>query len=157
MKGQVSLNNRKDLVSQLPQIKAALQSGKMVEFETHGISMLPLLHDGGDKVILTKALSELSLGDVALCKTDDGRYVLHRVIAKEKGNYILKGDNCVTTECCLSDYDVIGVADSFIRRGKVISVSDKKYLFYVRHRSFFIKLWRAFWRVTDFFVRMFRR
>ena len=151
------MSKRNDLVSQLPQMCAALQSGKMVEFETHGISMIPLLHDVGDTVILKKADSKLSVGDVALCRTNDARYVLHRVITVDGDGYILKGDNCVNTERCASHSDVIAVADSFVRNGKRISVSDKKYRFYVRHRSLILKLWRAYWKVSDFFVKLFRK
>ncbi len=140
----------------LAEIKKTLADGKLVEFETHGFSMIPLLHDGGDKVLLKKT-NFLKLNDIALCKTDEGRYVLHRVINLNNGGYTLKGDNCITTEHCSSDDDVVGVAVGFIRKGKNISVNDKSYLFYVKHRVFFLKMWRVFWRITDFFVKIFHR
>lgn len=144
------------LSSNLPDIKKALDTGKIVEFETHGFSMIPLLHDGGDKVLLRKA-KFLKLNDVALCKTDEGRYVLHRVINLNNSGYTLKGDNCVTTEHCTGNDDVIGVAVGFIRKGRKISVNSWSYQFYVRHRTLFLKLWRVFWHVVNFFVKLFRR
>lgn len=150
------MNKSNSLSFNLADIKKALADGKLVEFETHGFSMIPLLHDGGDKVLLQKTNS-LKLNDVALCKTDGGRYVLHRVINLNSGGYTLKGDNCITTEHCSCDDDVVGVAIGFIRNGKKISVNDKGYLFYVRHRAFFLKMWRIFWRITDFFVKIFNR
>lgn len=156
LKGQVSLNKQNDLASQLPDMISALQNGKLVEFETHGFSMIPLLHESGDRVLLKKAEKPLEAGDVALCRTDCGRFVLHRVISNENG-YTLKGDNCVTTEHCTGDSDVIGVATAFIRRGKTVNTTDKSYLFYVRHRGFLLKLWRFFWRIADFFVKIFRK
>ena len=58
-KEKVSLNKRNDLISQLPDIVSALQNGKLVQFETHGFSMVPLLRDGGDRIILKKALTTL--------------------------------------------------------------------------------------------------
>lgn len=149
------MNKSNDLISQLPDIVSSLQNGKLVEFETHGFSMIPLLRDGGDRVILKKADKPLRVGDVALCKTDDNRYVLHRVLSVEDG-YILKGDNCVLTEHCPGDSDVIGLATAFIRNGKIIEVTDKKYLFYVRHRAFFLKVWRLFWSIADRIVKIFR-
>lgn len=149
------MNNFNDLASQLPKMISVLQSGKSVEFETHGFSMIPLLHDGGDRVILRKADKPLEVNDVALCKTDDGRFVLHRVVSKDCG-YTLKGDNCVTTEHCSGDSDVIGIASAFIRKGKIIETSDKKYLFYVRHRAFFLKIWQLFWSIADRLVKIFR-
>lgn len=151
------MSNPKGIESQIPEMRKALQNGKKAQFETHGFSMIPLLHDGGDSVILEQPRFPLKVNDVALCRTDDGRYVLHRVIALDNGGYTLRGDNCCTTEFCVGDSDVIGLACSFIRKGRVIDVEGKKYLFYVRHRSFFLKLWRIFWKVSDFFVRLFRR
>lgn len=149
------MNKRNDLVSQLPDIVSSLQSGKLVEFETHGFSMVPLLRDGGDRVILKKADKPLAVDDVVLCKTDDNRYVLHRVVSVDDG-YTLKGDNSVLTEHCSGDSDIIGVAVTFIRKGKIIEVTDKKYLFYVRHRALFIKIWRLFWAVADRLIKIFR-
>ncbi len=143
--------------SQIPEMRSVLQSGKLVEFETHGFSMIPLLHDGGDMVILAQPSFPLRLNDVALCRTDDGRFVLHRVVAINDGGYTLRGDNCVTTEFCADDSDVVGVASAFIRNGKKIEVSSKKYRFYVKHRTFWLKLWRVWWRISDCFVKLFRR
>lgn len=151
------MNKNNDLNSQLPAIREALESGKKVEFETHGFSMIPLLHDGGDKVILELNSDSLKVNDIALCKTDKGKYVLHRVIEITDKGYILKGDNSVNTELCLSDNDVVGVVCSIIRRNKIISVTDKQYLFYVRNRAVLLKLWRLFWRFTDFFVKLVRK
>lgn len=151
------MSNPKGIEYQIPEMRKTLQSEKNVQFETHGFSMIPLLHDGGDSVILEQPRLPLKVNDVALCRTTDGRYVLHRVISLDNGGYTLQGDNCSTTEVCGGDSDVVGVACSFIRRGRVIDVKGRKYLFYVRHRSFFLKLWRMFWKVSDFFVRLFRR
>ncbi len=149
------MNKSNDLVSQLPDMVSSLQSGKLVEFETHGFSMVPLLRDGGDRVILKNADKPLEVGDVALCKTDDNRFVLHRVVSVD-GGYTLKGDNSVLTEHCSGDSDVIGVATAFVRKGKIIEVTDNKYLFYVRHRAFFVNVWRLFWSIADRFIKIFR-
>ena len=151
------MSNPNSIENQVPEMRKALQNGKKVEFETHGFSMIPLLHDGGDSVILEKPQFPLNVNDVALCRTDEGRYVLHRVISHDNGGYTLRGDNCSTTEFCAGDSDVIGVACSFIRRGRLIDVKSGKYLFYVRHRDCFLKLWRVFWKVSDYFVKLFRR
>ncbi len=151
------MSNPKGIETQIPEMRKVLQCGKKVKFETHGFSMIPLLHDGGDSVILEQPSFPLKVNDVALCKTDEGRYVLHRVIAINNSGYILRGDNCSTTEFCAGDSDVVGVACSFIRRDKNIEVDSRKYRFYVRHRVLLLRLWRMYWKVSDFFVRLFRR
>ena len=137
-------------LSQLePQIRASLEQGKIAEFETHGFSMVPLLHDGGDFVRLKKSTNKLSLGAVAFCKTDDNRYVLHRVIGYKDEGYILKGDNCQTCEFCRNDADVIGVAVAFVRKGKVIEADSFKYRLYTKFRKPFLAFWRFFWKIAD--------
>ncbi len=143
------MNDKKSLKELEPELRAAINAGKIAEFETHGISMIPLLHDGGDKVRLVKPVGALKVNDVALCVTDDGRYVLHRIIALENGGYVLKGDNCRSTEFCKSDDDVIGIACAFIRRGKLIKADSFIYRFYCCFRKPLLKLWQFFWFVAD--------
>ncbi len=143
------MSSENSLEKIVPEILKCLDEGRLAEFETHGISMIPLLHDGGDRVVLCKAAGSLEINDVAFCRTDNGRYVLHRVIEVKDGGYVLKGDNCFSTEFCLGDADVIGVAVCFIRRKKRISVNSVKYKFYVLFRKPILKLWQLFWKNAD--------
>ena len=143
------MSDKKSLSELEPELRATINSGKIAEFETHGISMIPLLHDGGDKVRLAKPDGKLKINDVALCLTDDGRYVLHRVIALKADGYVLKGDNCHSTEFCKSDLDVIGVACAFVRRGRLIDTASLTYRFYCSFRKPLLRLWQLFWKVAD--------
>lgn len=135
------------------QIRRELSSGKLAEFETHGFSMIPLLHDGGDRVVLCENEGDLSVGDVAFCKTDDGRFVLHRVVGLRDGGYVLRGDNCVSTEFCPSNDDVIGRACAFIRRGRRIKTGSLRYKFYCRFRKQLLYVWQRFWKYADKIVQ----
>lgn len=148
-KEQVSLSDKKSLRELEPELRAVIDSGRVAEFETHGFSMIPLLHDGGDRVRLVKPKGKLSVGDVALCVTDAGKYVLHRVIELKGGGYVFKGDNCISTEFCKGDSDVIGVACAFIRRGRLIDTNSFSYKFYCRFRKPILRLWQLFWKVAD--------
>ena len=143
------MSDKKSLRELEPELRAVINAGKIAEFETHGFSMIPLLHDGGDRVRLTKPNGKLSIGDVALCVTDADKYVLHRVIALEDGGYVLKGDNCINTEFCKGDDCVIGLACAFIRRGRLITTDSFAYKFYCRFRKPLLRLWQLFWKVAD--------
>ena len=57
-----------------------LDQGGTVTFTPNGSSMLPMLRDGEDVVMLKKPEGRLRLFDVALYKRENGQYVLHRVI-----------------------------------------------------------------------------
>ena len=148
------MNDKKSLRELELELRAAIDSGKIAEFETHGFSMVPLLHDGGDRVRLVKPRGKLAVGDVALCVTDTGRYVLHRVIDLKDDGYVLKGDNCISTEYCKCDSDVIGVACAFIRSGRLIETSSFSYKLYCRFRKPLLALWRLFWRLADKIVTL---
>lgn len=148
------MNNHKSLRELEPELRATLDTGKIAEFETHGFSMIPLLHDGGDRVRLVKPKGRLSVGDVALCVTDTGKYVLHRVIALKDEGYVFKGDNCIGTEFCKGDSDIIGVACAFIRRGRLVDTNSFSYRFYCRFRKPLLRLWQLFWKFADKFAAL---
>lgn len=99
----------------LEEVRRQLQSGHTTTFRVRGWSMRPFLEHGRDKVLLVSPQRRpVSVGCVALVLADDGRYVLHRVIAIDgEGNCTLWGDgNVIGRETCTPD-NVIGVADGF--------------------------------------------
>lgn len=148
------MNNHKSLRELEPELRATLDAGKIAEFETHGFSMIPLLHDGGDRVRLVKPKGRLSVGDVALCITDMDKYVLHRVVDLRDGGYVLRGDNCTSCEFCTGDDCVIGVACAFIRRGRLVDTNSFSYRFYCRFRKPLLRLWQLFWKLADKFAAL---
>ena len=105
------------------------KDGKLV-YRTRGVSMLPMLHENRDLVIIRVPVSRLKRYDVALYRRE-GAYVLHRVIGVEEGYYRILGDNTYAVEL-VPDSEVIGVLTSFVRKGKTYQVTDAKYRAYVR-------------------------
>lgn len=120
-----------------------LNNGGRVTFTPRGKSMLPMLRDGEDVVILEKPKGRLRMFDVPLYKRKDGSYILHRVVSNDsQGNYVLCGDNQTVYEYGVTDDDIIGVVVAFIRKGKLYQITSLKYRMYV-------SLW--------YYVRGFRR
>jgi hypothetical protein len=99
---------------------------------TVGVSMLPLLKNRRDTVVVQAKTERLKPLDVALYKRGDA-YVLHRVIAVKEGGYIIRGDNCYSDENIPEDW-VIGVLTEFFRKGKHVLCTDEKYLKYAQNR-----------------------
>ena len=58
-----------------------------------GNSMLPLIREGRDLIILKKPEGRLKKYDVPLYKRDSGQYVLHRVLKVRESDYVICGDN----------------------------------------------------------------
>lgn len=118
-----------------------LNNGKYIG-PTVGISMLPMLKDRRDTIVVVPKTERLKRLDVALYKRGDA-YVLHRVLQPIEGGYIIRGDNCYSNEN-VPENAVIGVLTEFFRKGKHYSCSDKKYLDYAEKRLKRYKLRRFF-------------
>lgn len=109
-----------------------LNSGGTVTFTPKGKSMLPMLRDGEDVVVLSKPNGKLHLFDIPLYRRSNGAYVLHRIVNFDAdGNYVLCGDNQFALEHGIKDSDIIGVVTAFYRKGKAYSVTSFSYRLYV--------------------------
>lgn len=123
-----------------------LNSGGTVTFTPKGKSMLPMLRDGEDVVVLSKPSGRLHLFDIPLYRRSNGVYVLHRIVNFDAdGSYVLCGDNQFTLEHGIKDSDIIGVVTAFYRKGKAYSVNSFSYRLYVN-----------FWFYTRFFRHSYR-
>lgn len=118
-----------------------LQNGKYIG-PTVGVSMLPLLKNRRDTVVIKPKTERLKPLDVALYKRGDA-YVLHRVLKVVDKGYVIRGDNCYTDENIPEDA-VIGVLTEFFRKGKHVYCADKKYLQYAERRVKTYKIRRVF-------------
>lgn len=109
-----------------------LNSGGKVTFTPKGTSMLPMLRDGEDIVVLEKPKGRLNLFDVAFYKRDNGQYVLHRVCNFEaNGCYVMCGDNQFSLEHGIRNDQIIAVMTAFFRKGKSYTVQSIRYRIYV--------------------------
>ena len=115
---------------------------------TTGISMLPMLKNRRDTIVVKAKTQRLKALDVALYKRNND-YVLHRVIKPTQEGYIIRGDNCYADEYILEE-NVIGVLVEFYRKGKHILCTDKKYLTYAKRRVKNYKIRKFFISIKNF-------
>ena len=111
---------------------ALITHGKCV-FPVKGTSMLPLLEQSRDTVVVVPIKERAKKYDVVLYKVGDN-YILHRVVKVKKDHYVIWGDNCILKEL-IPFHDVIGVAIGFNINGKYVSAEDKSYLEYAKKQS----------------------
>ena len=64
----------------MPLFLEQFQSGRSVRFSPRGISMLPMLRQEIDSVVLSAIPDRLEKYDLPLYRRDDGKYVLHRIL-----------------------------------------------------------------------------
>lgn len=119
-----------------------------------GTSMLPMLKESRDIVVLIPAKDALRVGDVVLFVRErkDDELVLHRIVKSVPGDgYLIRGDNTFWNEPVKRE-DVKAVAEGFFRKGKYCDCNKSRgyrlYVFYVLHFNFIRKFFRRTLRIA---------
>lgn len=113
----------------IPLIQESLSVGQHVRFFPRGISMLPMLRQGIDSVVLSPVSDELKKYDLPLYRRDNGKYVLHRIIAVGD-TYTCIGDNQFMEEKGIRQDQIIAVVTAFYRGEKFWNVKNTVYQLY---------------------------
>ena len=114
-----------------PLMEEYLKAGKTVKFSPKGVSMLPMLRQGKDKVELSPLPSKLKKYDLPVYQYPSGKYVMHRVVDVKDDYYICNGDNLLQMET-VYPHQLIAVVSAFTRNGKRIEVTNPLYMMYCR-------------------------
>ena len=109
---------------------------------TVGVSMLPMLKNRRDTIVVRPKTERLKPLDVALYRRGEA-YVLHRVLSVTETGYIIRGDNCYSDEV-VPEEAVFGVLTEFFRKNKHYYCTDEKYLNYAKRRIKTYKIRRFF-------------
>ncbi len=120
-----------------PIMREVLDSGGEFSFITRGVSMMPMLRNGVDTIVLVKAPEKLKRFDIPLYRREDGSFVLHRIVGQNKDGYILIGDNQIVYEHGVKHGQVEAVAVAFIKDGvryELGTFKDKLYICKMRFR-----------------------
>ena len=132
------------LAELMPVLREFLDVGKNVKISPQGISMLPMIRQGIDKVVLSPISGELRKYDLPLYQRDDGHFVLHRIVTTAE-TYTCIGDNQFELEHGLRHDQMIAVVTAFYRGDKLHSVNELGYQIYCRFWHYSRPI-RHFWR-----------
>lgn len=106
-------------------------------FTNKGVSMLPLLRQGKDVMLLEKkSATPLKKFDCVLFRRagktqKKDAYVMHRILrVNDDGTYWIVGDNCISGET-VAEKQIIGILKGIIRNGKTFSLKRIDYQIYV--------------------------
>ena len=106
------------------------QTGRLI-YTNKGDSMMPLIKQDRDLLVIKPVNGRLKKYDVPLYRRDSGQYVLHRILKVRKDDYVICGDNRWSKEYGISDRHIIGVLTAVVRDGRVVSFESWKYKAYV--------------------------
>ena len=140
-------------------IEQYLSTHDSLVYSNKGVSMLPMLRQGRDLMIVRRKREgeRLKKYDVAIYIRPPHDYVLHRIIRVDEGGYVFLGDNCENKEYGIREEQVIAVMTAFVHKGKQIDVTDKGYIFYSRFWYLIYPIRRATRRSKRFIKKILRK
>ncbi len=138
----------------LPIMLGEFENGRTFRMITNGTSMLPLIGNGCDTVILKKpAEGGLKKYDIPLCRRNDGGFVLHRVVRVTENGYTLCGDNQTALEPGITNDNVLAVACGVIKSGgRIYHLRGARYRIYCCALSAFRPIRRCLSKVKHFIL-----
>ena len=124
----------------LPLIRETLAAGKSIRLLPMGTSMLPMLRQGKDSVVLSPAPEQLSMFDLPLYRRDNGKCYLHRVVGVG-ARYECMGDHLYIREADVRPDQIIGLVTGFYRGEKYHTVDEPGYRLYCKlwYRSRYLR------------------
>lgn len=124
-----------NLEEYVPLIKEVIESGGEFRLYPRGISMLPVIRQGIDSVILVSPEKKLKKRDIIFYRRHDGQFVLHRIVGiSNDGAYILCGDNQTALEKGIG-------ADMIIASVTAVYRGEKR----IEKNAFSRRLYELFW------------
>lgn len=139
----------------VPLILENISAGSTVKFSPRGISMLPMLREGIDSVVLSPVPGKLKKYDLPLYRRENGKYVLHRIIGAGT-TYTCMGDNQFVEEPGIRQEQLLALVTGFYRGETYHSVHEPAYRIYCRFWHYSRPL-RRFWRRGVSFLRRKRK
>ena len=114
-------------------IDEILAGGGEFRMYPKGTSMLPLIVQGRDSVVLMRNKDmPVKKHDIAFYRRDNGQFVLHRVVKIEKdGTYTMCGDNQTELEFGIKEEQIIAYVARLYKGEKDRSMRSLSYKMYV--------------------------
>ena len=137
-------------------IEEELSANGSIAYITKGVSMRPLFRTCRDMIIVKSLFREPRKYDVVLYRGAGGEYILHRIIKVKEDVYIIRGDNTYRKEYVPKD-KVIGILDSFNRKGKRGSTDSFGFKLYSRLWNFIYPLRFCAVKLRSILSRIYRK
>lgn len=132
------------LAELMPLIREKLDAGQCIRFSPMGTSMLPMLRQGRDSVLLSPLPDKLHKYDLPLYQRDNGKFIMHRIVEVAE-TYTCVGDNQFELEQGVRHDQMIALVTVLYRDGREIKVDSFGYRLYCRMWHYSRPV-RHFWR-----------
>ena len=125
------MNNSFKIEDVIPILSEVIGSGGEFELYPRGTSMLPLIREGRDSVILISPDSP-DAGDIVLYRRSGGQYVLHRIVGREGELFTMCGDNQTKVERGIAVGQIIAKVKLLKRDGRTVDCESAEYRKWVK-------------------------
>lgn len=132
------------------------RDGRLI-YSSVGDSMLPMIKQGRDLLVIEKPAGRLKRYDIPLYKRDNGKYVLHRILKVRDKDYVICGDNRYRPEYGITDRHIIGVLTAVITDGVEKPLTGRRYGLYIFFWCRLFCVRTLILRVVSFMKRVGRR
>lgn len=139
-----------NLAEYVPTIQEVLETGGVFQIYPKGTSMLPLLRQKKDSVVLAAPHFPIAKGEIILYQRKNGHCVLHRIVGKQPDSYICCGDNQTQLEYGITESQIIAVVESIFRGERKLQKSNLGYRCYLFFWQFFF-IRRVVWKLRRLF------
>ncbi len=155
------MNNEFYLEDAIDVIEEVLASGGEFRMNPKGVSMLPLIVQGRDSVVLYRDENrKLKQNDMVFYRRDSGQFVLHRIMkAEDNGTYIMCGDNQISLEGGIRKDQIIAYVKQLYRKNKPVNFNGIRYRAYLAiwccmpiRRLFWLPK-RCIWKIRRIFSK----
>ena len=119
-----------EMAELVPLITERLGAGQSVELSPRGKSMMPMLREGKDSIVLSAVSGRLKKHDIPLYKRTDGSYVLHRIVKVHPEGYTVIGDGQYVGFEKVTDEQIVAHLTAFRRKNKLVSCERLTYKLY---------------------------
>ena len=112
-------------------LRAVLERGQPFRFEAPGFSMSPFIQDSDAITVAPLSGAAPHLGDVvAFIRPETGKLVVHRVVGKQDGAFLIQGDNAEEMDGLVPAANVLGRVTRVERDGKKVylGLGPERYL-----------------------------
>lgn len=137
--------------------QAVLEKGKSFRFRARGMSMRPFIKDGDVITISPLSGSKPRLGDIAVfIRPQTGKIVIHRVVRKSGGSFLIKGDNVSQTDGFISLENILGRVTRIERNGRRLNIGmgpERLIIAFLTRSNLLYPLLFPLWKVIRPFVR----
>lgn len=138
---------------------AVIEKNASLRFQARGGSMSPFIKDEDTLTISPMAKDGPKLGQVvAYSKLDSDNLVVHRIVGKINGGYLIKGDNTSCLDGLVRRQDILGYVSAVERKGKRVrlGLGLERILIVFLSRTNILRILLAVWRrLLPFSLRRF--